>query len=269
MEGATGVVSYSQVSFDQSEYADGRKLITNDVNAAIDGAFLGGATEVLVNDAHGKMKNIIIEDLDPRARLIRGSAKHLCQMAGIDSSFDAAFLVGYHAMDGTRDGIIDHSLSSVVATSIRINGKTCGETGISASIASHFGVPVVLVTGDDKVCEEARKSLGDIETACVKRGMHRFVAECLPPKETSELIRQSACRAVRRAKEITPQPIQCPVTCEIDLKTKSSIEYATLFPEVQIVAGNTLRFEAVDMLQAFKMLWGTLLLGGIAADPKR
>jgi D-amino peptidase len=266
MEGATGITSGRQTNSSDSEYARGRKFLTQDVNAAIDGAFEAGATEVLVNDSHGSMTNILIEDLDPRARLISGSNKELCQMQGISADFDAAFFVAYHAMEGTHDAIINHTYLGNTVTRITINGEAVGETGSNAAIAAHFGVPVVLVTGDDKVAAEAKARLGNIETVVVKNGMDRFVANCLPPSETKKMIKEGAMKALARVKEIKAVAAKTPVTYEIELKTTAHTTFPVVFPEVKRVGPKTISITAGDVVTGFKMVWGALQLARAGAS---
>ncbi len=264
MEGATGIVSARHVASNDSEYGRMRRLLTGDVNAAVEGAVEAGATEVLVNDSHGAMINILIEDLHPKARLISGSNKQLCQMEGIDGDgFGAAFFVAYHAREGTDDAILNHTLLGRIVHEITCNGTPYGETGLNAGLAGHFGVPVALVTGDDKVTAEAKRLLGPIETAAVKEAIDRLVGNCLPPARTRDLIREAAARAVRRAKagEITPHRVAGPVTFRVTFKSTAGTTLPTLFPEVRKVDSKTIEVSGPDYLQAFRLLWGALLLG--------
>jgi len=170
MEGETGVTGYNDVSFEKPPYERFRKLLTGDVNAAIEAAFDAGTTEILVKDAHHSMRNILIEELNPKARLISGSeGKKLCMMEGVNRGFDAAFLIAYHAMAGTEGGVLHHSTSWNIHN-FWINGVLMDEAGISASLVGYYDVPIALVTGDDKVTEQTKELLGNIETAVVKEG---------------------------------------------------------------------------------------------------
>jgi D-amino peptidase len=263
MEGATGVAVPAHVGkSDAGEYGRMRKLLTADINAAIRGAVAGGAGECLVTDAHGSMTNILIEELDEHARLTSGSNKHLCQMEGIDAGFTAALFVAYHAREGTEDGVLNHTLLGGTVAEIRCNGRPFGETALNAAIAGHFGVPVALVTGDDKVCAEARDYLGDIEVVPVKLGYERLVANVLPPARTRPMIEAAAKRAAERAArgEIAPFRVPGPVQFEIDFKSTAGVKMALLFPEVQLAGPKRLRVEAADYLAAFRLLWGTLII---------
>jgi D-amino peptidase len=263
MEGATGVAVPNHVGkSDAGEYARMRRLLTGDVNAAVRGAVAAGAAECLVTDAHGSMTNILIEELDEHARLTSGSNKHLCQMEGVDSSYTAALFVAYHAREGTEDGLLNHTLLGGTVAEMRCNGRPFGETALNAAIAGHFGVPVALVTGDDKVCAEAQAYLGDVEVVPVKIAYERLVANSLPPVRTRELIAAGAARAVERAArgEIKPFVVPGPVAFEIDFKSTAGVKMALLFPEVELLGPKRLRVQAADYLAAFRLLWGTLII---------
>lgn len=261
MEGATGINNSHFTSRKQSDYKRGQKLLTGDVNAAILGARDAGAREILVNDAHGSMTNILIEDLEEGARLISGSNKPLLQMAGIDESFSAAMFVAYHAREGAEDGILNHTIVGSVVTEIRRNGIPVGETGINAGIAGAMGVPVVLVTGDDKVAKEAQEIIPGVETAVVKTGLDRHTADCLPPRETSKLIRKAAAAALEKREQIPAHNIEGPVVFDLTFKTTSSAGLACLFPCVEKVGPKEVRIQHDDYLEAYKRLWGAILLG--------
>lgn len=263
MEGGTGVASAKHMA--DSGYNRMVKLLTQEVNAAIAGAFDAGATEVLVNDAHGSMTNILIEDLDERAELISGSNKQLLQMEGIDKSFDAAFFIGYHAHEGNGDAVMNHTIYGTVVTEIRRNGIVVGETAINAGIAGSFGVPVVLVAGDHVLCQEATHFLGNIETVCTKQAIDRFAARLLAPKRSQELIRAAAKRALTRLKEIKPHVIAGPVEFEITTKLTSMAHMCTLFPTVERRNSKTIAITADNYPDAYKQLMGCLIISGAVA----
>ncbi len=264
MEGASGITSSKLISRKEKEYDRGRKLLTADVNAAVRGALEAGAQEILVNDSHGSMTNILIEDLEEGARLITGSNKQLLQMAGIDDSFDAVFFIAYHAREGTEAGVLNHTIMGSVVTQIMRNGELVGETGINAGIAGAFGVPAVLVTGDDKVGAEASALIPGIETVAVKTGLDRHTASCLPPGQAQEMICEAAARALGRREEIAPHRVQSPVVFDVTFKTTPSVSMACLFPCVERLGPKEIRVADDDYAAAFKKLWGALLLGSSA-----
>ncbi|HYF94642.1 MAG TPA: M55 family metallopeptidase [Symbiobacteriaceae bacterium] len=263
MEGITGVAVGKHCNSSEAEYQRFRKLMTRDVNAAIEGAASAGATEFLVVDSHGPMTNILIEELDPRAELMSGSNKHFCQMEGIDTGFDGAFFIGYHAREGGGDGVLNHTVMGAAVTQLRCNGREVGETGLNAGLAGAFGVPVALVSGDNVLAEEARTILGDVETAVVKQAINRHTARLLSVKYAQETIFTKAEAAVRRleAGSFKPYVVPGPITFEVDFKTTDSAHMACLFPSNRRTGPKTIAITAADYPSAFKQLWGTLILG--------
>jgi len=263
MEGITGVAIGKHCNSTEPEYQRFRKLMTRDVNAAVEGAARAGATQFLVVDSHGPMTNILIEELDPRAELMSGSNKHFCQMEGIDTGFDGAFLIGYHAREGGGDGVLNHTLMGVAVTQLRCNGREVGETGLNAGLAGHFGVPVALVSGDDVVAREARELLGDVETAVVKQALNRHTARLLSMQTAQDVIRDRAEAAVRRLKSLDFQPYRVagPVTFEVELKTTDSAHMASMFTCVKRTGPKTISITEQDYPTAFRHLWGALILG--------
>ena len=199
MEGVTGVVVGDQTDDKHPEYARFRRLMTGDVNAAVRGALEAGAEEVIVSDGHGNNQNILIEELNPRARLNTGSPRPFSMVQGVELGVEAALFVGYHARAGAEDAILSHTWSGRLA-GVRLNGQEVGETGLNAAVCGHFGVPVLMVSGDQTVCAEAAQLLGPVETVVVKRARGRLSAECLPPEVSQQLIQEAAARAVRRSR---------------------------------------------------------------------
>jgi D-amino peptidase len=191
MEGVTGVTDPEDVLPDGADYARGRVFMTGDANAAILGAYDAGANEVLVNDSHWTMRNLLLEDLDPRARMIKGFQKPMCMVQGLDSSYDAAVFVGYHSCAGTEGGVLNHTLLGKEVQNLLLDGEPIGETRLNALVAGELGVPVAFVAGDDKVCQEARAVLGEnLPTYAVKDGLDMLVASCLHPAVTGQGIRE-------------------------------------------------------------------------------
>jgi len=230
MEGATGVVHRDQLGPDGKDYERSRRLLTGDVLAALEGAIAGGATELLVNDSHGNMRNILLEEFPPQASLISGPGssrnKPLCQTQGADGGWDLAFLVAYHARAGARPGLLAHTWVGALIHEARLNGEVVGESALNAAVLGHYGVPVGLVVGADDLVEEARAALGPIETVATKRALGPSAAACLPPARTRELIREAARRAVARRSELRPFRVQPPVRLELELHTRLMAEKA-------------------------------------------
>ena len=198
MEGVTGLVAASELLPEGADYPRFRALMTADVNAAIAGLVAGGAASVLVCDAHNNSRNILIEDLHPAARLIRGGSKPLGMMEGMEATFAAACFVGYHAMFGTHRAIADHTWDPYAVQAVTINGRLVGEIGLNAAIAGWFGVPVALVTGDDATARETADLLPWAERVIIKEAKGRFAADCLRLRRR----RRSSVRA-RRGPSLT------------------------------------------------------------------
>ena len=213
MEGISGVVISEQLLHGRLFYQEARRQLVNDTNAVIAGALQAGADDVLVVDAHASGFNFIYEDLHPAADYIMGGA-HQQRFPFLEDA-DVMFLVGYHAMIGTANAVRDHTMSSASYQDTLINGLPAGEIMIDAAIAGAHGVPVGLVTGDDKACAEARQLLGDIETAQVKQAIGRHSARMLSPERARELLQAKAQRAVARADGFTPYTVRPPVTVRI------------------------------------------------------
>ena len=255
-EGVAGMVTW-----DSTERQREREFMTADANAAIAGAFDGGATEVLVGEAHATMRNIIPESIDARARFLTGRPKGLNHMHGIDETFDAAMLVAYHARQGTERAVMAHTYAHGVY-SLRVNGVEVGELGADAGIAGAHGVPVVLVTGDEATCEEARELLGPVETVAVKEGVSHAAAICLPPAEARRQITGAACVALSRREEMTPLQFEAPVEIEITFASPRLADAACLFPQLERLDGRRVRLCGSDYLEAFMMFNAAHFLAG-------
>jgi D-amino peptidase len=266
MEGITGVAVKGHVVEGHPGYERARRFMASDVNAAVAGAFDGGATEVLVNDGHFLMTNIMLEDLDPRARLITGRGKALAQMEGLDTSYGAVFYVGYHAAVGTHDAVISHTYLGKAVREVRRNGKPVSEGEVNSGIAGYFGVPVALITGDDKTVEQTTGALGDMENVVVKKGLNRYAANSLSLPAAAKLIREAAARAVGRAKSMRPPVVPSPVTFEIDFMSPAEAAITTLFPTVELRGPRTVAVTDTDYLRGFKAFYGCLMLGNTVAD---
>lgn len=266
MEGITGVSARNHVDESHPEYQRFRRLMTEDVNQVILGAMEAGATEFLVTDAHGSMTNVMIEHLHPAAQLISGSNKPMGQMQGLNSDFAAVFLVGFHAMEGSPDGFLNHTLMSQLVTRIKCNGEEIGEVGLNAHMAGHFGVPVTLVTGDDQVADEARAILGDdLEAAVVKTSIDRVVAHCLPPAQSHPILREAGKRAVEKIPTSKPLEFQSPVTLEVTFKTTPQAQICSWFPSVERLDSKTIAIAAPDYPQAFRQMRACLILSRAVA----
>jgi D-amino peptidase len=249
MEGITGVVSQSHTDPAHAEYQRLRKLMTGDVNAAIAGAAKAGATTILVNDAHSAMDNILIEELHPAARLLSGAPKPFSMMQGISPDVQAVFLIGYHARAGSAPAIHDHTWSGYIFN-VKLNGHLVGEIGLNAALAGHFGVPVVLVTGDQTTTAEATALLGDVETVAVKTALGRTAADCLPPAQTAALIRTAARQALARSR--APFVLEPPITVHVEFMRSVQAEMAELIPGTQRVGAREVSWTGPDMVAVYR-----------------
>ncbi len=248
MEGVAGVVAWNQVDSKDPEYQTARTLMIAEANAAVEGALEGGASEVVVNDSHGGMRNLLLDKLHPRARLISGSLKPQGMVAGLDASFAACFFVGYHSRAGNF-GVLSHTWSGS-ATSVRVGDREFSEAALNATVAGHYGVPVALVTGDDRCVAEAREYFGDIETVTVKRALSRYGAENLPHAEACALIRRAAARAA--AGTLAPFRPAPPLRLEIDFRIPAMADAAATMPGAERAGGLTVAYTARDGLELYR-----------------
>lgn len=261
MEGASGVVHADQTEPGAREYDRACALMMGDVNAAVEGALDAGATEVVVNDSHWNMRNLHIEDLHPRAELISGSPKPYSMVQGLEAGFDAMFCVGYHGMAGSTPATIDHTYTEGSVYRVTINDLVVGELGINALFAGHFGVPVVLVTGDQTICAEARTLLGDRVTAVqVKQAISRTGARCLPLAESRRRIREGAQAALAQLPPpLRPAPS---VTMLVEFMKTSQADMAALTPGSERVGARGVQFTHASYTEVFRAFRAMYNLAG-------
>ena len=266
MEGISGVATNQQLKT-PSEYARFRKLMTADVNAAIEGAFNGGATEVVVADGHGNMSNIIIEEMDRRARLVSGSNRLMCQLEGLDNTFDGIMFVGHHGREGGSDvTVISHTLAGICVNEMKINGHVVGETEMNTYVADAFGVPPIFISGDDAYVNEVQETLPNVEGAVTKRAVDRFAAELLHPEAAQEIIREKAEAAVKNATNQKPVTLSGPITFEIQFKGPQQARMTTTIPSVELIDPKRIRFTCDDIVTAYKHMWGCVIIAMTATN---
>jgi D-amino peptidase len=253
MEGIAGIVSPKQTASEEKEYVRARRLMTGEVNAAIEGILKACKPEsIVVNDSHGTMRNIIPEELNENAELITGSPKPLEMMQGIDKSFDAAFFIGYHAMRGVYPSVLEHTFSGKVVFDVFLNKKRVGETAINAAIAGIYDVPVALVTGDRAVTEEAKTFLGNVETVAVKEAVGRYAAKCLTPTKARTKIRDAAFRAVKHASKFKPFKIKPPIKLDVVFVHTGMAELAEFMPGSKRIDGRKVSFTSKNFLEVHR-----------------
>ncbi len=212
MEGISGISTFAQCGRDPDLYQkEGRPLLMADIAALVEGLLAGGATEIVVGDGHGSGCNFVPELMHPGARYFTGTERPR-PASGLDETFDGAILLGYHAMNGTETGMLHHTQSSLAETKYWYNGVESGEIVQSSLVLGHFGVPVVMVTGDVATCEEARRFLGDgIVTVAVKEGWSRQCGVLLAPAKAHELIREGAAECLGRIDGCKPFKMDLPI----------------------------------------------------------
>jgi D-amino peptidase len=258
-----GVAGY--VQSDPRDVQVNRERVTDEANAAARGAFRGGAERVVIAEAHGNMRNLVPDRLDPRVEFISGQPKPLNHMVGVETGCDAALLIGYHAKAGTLKGVRAHTYASRLVYSLRCNGVEYGEIGVDAAIAGHFGVPVVMVSGDRAACAEARALLGDIVTVSVKDGISWTAAKSLHPRVALTRIEEGAYRSMARVSASQPFKIEPPVRVEVTFLLPSHADAVANLPFVERLDGRTVAFVGGDIRDAFELFNGLHFLAGVFA----
>lgn len=249
IEGVAGVVSPQQCTPGNTEYERARRLMTEEVNAAIAGAFAGGASEVLVNDAHGPMTNVLPELLDPRADLILGKPKPFNMAAGLDDSFAALFLVGHHAA-ASSFGVLAHTTNSFAFREVRLGGRALGEPGIYGAYAGQLGVPVALATGDDRLVAEAAALFPAAEAVCVKTALGHRAARQISVEKARAAIAAGAARAVRNRRALVPFVISGPFVAEFVMNSPALADQGAVLPPARRLDATTLAFACADAAEA-------------------
>lgn len=248
MEGISGVVNSEETGSTGSDYGYFRRIMSQEANAAVLGAFDAGAREVVVRDSHGSARNILPDLLDPRAQLLRDwSGGPMGMMEGIDASFDAVVFIGYHARAGTADAIIDHTSTGNVVD-FSINGQSLPEAGYNALMAGHFSVPVVFVAGDQAICSQVEELFGTVATFATKRGIGA-ASVGLHPETAQQSIRSGVAEAVRNRNRYRPFTMEKPYTLVLKLKTEASVYNGSFFPGARRTGDWELTFASDDIFQ--------------------
>jgi len=245
MEGVAGIVAWEQVSGGEALFEEGRKLYTEEINAAVRGAKAAGATEIVVMDCHGAGKgwtfnSLIPEDLDPACEfVVQNEWTEYTEL--LEQGCDAALFVGMHARAGTRAGVMSHTISGRDYQNLYFNGTLVGETGINAALCGTWGCPVVLVTGDEATCAEARELLGDgLTTVAVKRGLGARSARMLTPARARELIEEGAARALSDLSAVPPYDPGRPCEIRVEFKGTDPADRVRFRPGVERVDDRTI-----------------------------
>jgi len=252
MEGVSGVVHWDQVTPGHAEYARFRRIMTEEINAAVAGAFKGGASEVVVTDGHWDGLNILAEEIDERARLNSGGSSPFSMVQGVESGFQGLIFVGYHARAGSSPAVLAHTWSASRVANVWLNDALVGEFGLNAALAGHFNTPVIMVTGDQTACAQTVDLLGPMETVVVKQATGFESAECLSPSITQKQIQQSATRAVKdlQKKRGNVYTVTTPVRVTVEFLQPVHADRAVRMPGIHRKDGRTVEITTADMVAA-------------------
>jgi len=264
MEGIGGVSHSDPTERGDAGYPAAVGLMVGEANAAIEGAFAGGATEVLVNDSHGRMFNLVPEDLDPRAVLLQGQKPwSMVSGAGPDGGFGVALFVGYHTRAGHPTGTIAHTYSGAPTLTL-LQGRPVGESGINAMVLGAWGIPVGMVAGDDQLALETEVWLPWAEKVIVKSVVSRRAAASVHPSVARDRVRAGAERAVRRAAagELQALALERPITLEAEYRNAGEADYAALVPGAERYGDRGVRIVSDDPITAYRAFLSGLRLAG-------
>ena len=250
LEGVVGAVTGEQLAPGGFEYNRFREFMTAEVNAAITAARAAGATEILVADSHGNGQNLLIEKLPKDVKLIRSWPRPLGMMEGIDSSFDGVIFTGYHASTDNPEGVRAHTFSSARLTSVKINGKVMTEGSWNAAVAGDFGVPVVMIAGDDAAVNEVKALIGNAEGAIVKESISFHSAKSLHPEAAYDLIAEKTSYAVKNIKKYKPYKIKGPLTVSVSFKNYQPSQILSYLKMFKRTDSHTIEFKAKKMIEA-------------------
>ena len=253
MEGITGLVDSTFVDSSSRNYRRGQQMMTAEANHVIETAFNAGCKDVIVNDSHSKMNNLLIEEIHKEAKLISGDVKPFSMVQGLDNSYSGALFLGYHSRASTK-GVMSHTMTLGVRN-MYINDVEVGELGFNAYVAGYYGVPVLMVAGDDETAKEAKALISNVTTVIVKEHQSRSSALCLTPEKTGELLQQKTKEALENRKSVNPLvPPNNPVL-RIEFSNYGQAEWAALMPGTEIEEGSAIvRFQAKDILEAYKAM---------------
>ena len=254
MEGVVGVVTQEQLGPTGFDYQRFREIMTQEVNAAIEGALAGGATDIVISDSHGNAQNLLIEKLPRDVLLVRGFPRPLGMMQGIDSTFAGVIFTGYHSSTTSMGGVRAHTISSARLADVKLNDRSVSEAGLNAVIAGHFNVPVIMITGDDVVVKETSELLGDVEGAVVKWATGFHSAKTMMPEASYQLIKEKAMKAVRRIKDFKPYKIASPIRLDVRFKNYRPSEVLSYLSIVERPDAHSIRFTGKDIVEVSKFL---------------
>ena len=262
MEGIAGVAVPDDVSPGTPDYRRGRHLMTNEANAAVRGVLAHQPeADVVVADSHAHLTNLIPEELDRRAKLVRGAPRPLGMVTGLEGS-EAAIFIGYHGKVGTETSVLSHTISGIAVADVRCQGKSLGEIGLNAALAGHLGIPVVLVAGDDKVSKEAKEVIDGVTTVIVKAALGARAAESVHPEEACRLIEEAVPKALEQRDRVRSLRFEGAVELEVAFHREAMSEPGLLIPGVRRLDGTTVAYRAEDFRSAYEVIQLLAVLAG-------
>jgi D-amino peptidase len=268
MEGTAAVASWTQCDpKNTTEYPYYRRLMSLEVRAAIDGAREAGVKDVLVNDSHSAMRNVLWDELPDDVRMIYGNRKPLSMSEGIEAGYGAAFFTGYHAAIGEADGTLDHTYTPDTLYNVRVNGIRCSEATLNAAVLGMFDVPVALISGDRTTVDGALAQMPWLEGVVTKESIGRFAVNSLSPAEARKRIRAGARRAIERLGEMRLFRFEAPIALELDFAGTQNADFAELIPGFERIGGRSVRFVHDDYAVVFKAFVAAFRLGAAANAP--
>ncbi|HZT14284.1 MAG TPA: M55 family metallopeptidase [Candidatus Baltobacteraceae bacterium] len=269
MEGVAGVCSWQQVDArtHPPEYFIYQRYLTQEVRASIDGARAAGARDVLINDSHGPMRNLLLDELPPDVRILFGNRKPLSMTQGLNARFGGVFFVGYHGAIGDADATLCHTYTPSVVYNAFVNGVRCSEATLNAAAAGYYGVPVLLITGDRTTVEGAKAQMPWIEGVIVKESIGNYAVDSLSPAAAVRAIREGAERAVRNAPAAKPFVFEPPIVLEVDVARVEQADWIAVIPGFERVASRRVRFAHDDYPTVFKAFVAAFRMGALADQP--
>ncbi|HET9097704.1 MAG TPA: M55 family metallopeptidase [Candidatus Baltobacteraceae bacterium] len=266
MEGTAGICSWMQCDpSNRHEYPIYRRYMSQEVRAAVDGARAAGAADIVINDSHWDMRNLLLDELPSDVRVISGGRKPFSMAEGLGAGFDGAFFTGYHARVGEANSVLAHTYTADSLYNVRINGVLCSEALLNAAMAGMYGIPLLLVSGDRVVVEHVKEHMPWVEGVVVKESIGHYAADSITPKAAQAALREGAARAIHNGSAAKPFTFDGPITMEIDTARVEQADFIELMPGFQRVDGRTLRFAHDDYHQIFRAFVCAFRLGGAAS----
>jgi D-amino peptidase len=266
MEGVAGVCAWEQVDArtPHPEYDLYRRYYTHEVCSAVEGAREGGATGVLINDSHGPMRNLLLDDLPADVRVIFGNRKPFSMVQDVGPTFGGAFFVGYHGAAGDANAVLCHTYTPSVIYAVHVNGVACSEATLNAAYLGYQGVPVLLATGDRTTVENIQAQMPWVKGVIVKESIGNFAAASLSPSAARDAIRAAAREAVAAAAQAQPYRFQPPVELDVTLVKTEQADLVEMIPGFERTGSRSVRFVHHEYPVVFRAFVATWRLGALA-----